>query len=252
MYPNPWGISKGSGTMSMNYSGSGSIATAINLSGLPGGGVDAYPFLLYGCDPYYGSTHLCWQGQPPQFPQQLSAMSSLMVDFDYALAGTISGSRNVDVLFDEWVCKTNQPTGIPSCLELMIMPYYSFASGGWTKFNTNNVPAVINGNSSTLSLDEYYWGSGSLLVVPQTLPGPSSAQMRFDLLSVINKAVTDYKAHFTGDTATYSWLMGVELGTEFGGNSSQAYSLTLNKLDLEQTLGSGRPAAPTNLTDVVQ
>ena len=76
MYNNPWGINSGSGTMTQTYSGSGSLTTAIDLTGLPGGGVDAYPFVLYGCDPWMD----CYQGQPPQFPKQLSAMSSLSVE----------------------------------------------------------------------------------------------------------------------------------------------------------------------------
>src|SRR5712691_2812116 len=44
IYTNPWGVTSGSGTISMNYSGSGSIVTSINLTGLPGGGVDGSPF----------------------------------------------------------------------------------------------------------------------------------------------------------------------------------------------------------------
>jgi hypothetical protein len=250
MYPNPWGVKTGSGTINMNYSGSGSIATSINLSGIPGGGVDGYPFVLYGCDPYRGAGSPCYNGQPPQFPQQLSAMSSLQVDFTYALSGTYTGSRNVDVLFDEWVCKTSQPTDIPDCLELMVMPYYSFAPGGWTFYKTISEPATINGVPGTLSFDEYYWGAGSLLIAPHGLPGPSSAEMKFDLLSVMNKGVADYGSIFNDHS--FSWLMGIELGTEFGANSTQSYNLTLTKLQLDQTLGGSKPAAPTNLSDTVK
>src|SRR5256886_4488407 len=50
--------------------------------------------------------------------------------------------------------------------------------------------------------------------------------------------------------SSFTWLMGVQPGSEFGGNSSQSYQLTMSKLDIEQTLGSS-PAAPTNLTAVV-
>ncbi len=251
MYDNPWGVTIGSGTIVQNYSGSGAITTTMSLTGLPGGGVDGSPFVLYGCDQYYGSTHTCWQSQPPQFPKQLSAMSSLVIDFNYALSGTLSGTRNIDVIFDNWVCKTDQPTQIPDCLEVILNPYYNFAAGGWTYYKTINEPATINGTSGTWSLDEYYWGSGALLIAPHSLPGPTSEALRFNLLDILNIAAADYKVIFS-DSTSYSWLMGIELGTEFGGNSAQSYTLTLSKLDVEQTLAGSQPAPPTNLTAIVQ
>ncbi len=251
MYPNPWGVSSGSGTIDMSYSGSGAITTTINLSGIPTGAVVGYPFVQYGCDPYYGSDHTCYQDQPPQFPKQLSAMSSLVVDVNYALTGTISGSVGVDLLFDEWICQTSTPTDTPQCLELIIVPYDSIDTGGWTKINTIDEPATINGSSGTLSFDDYYWGAGSLLVAPHTLPGSSSAEIKFNLLDLMNKGVADYGAHFNDHS--FSWLMGIELGSEFGGDSSQSYTLTISKLDLEQTLaGTAAPAPPTNLTAIVE
>src|SRR5690348_663722 len=45
-YPDAFGVSGGSGTIVQNYTGSGSFIETINLSGLPGSGVDGYPFLL--------------------------------------------------------------------------------------------------------------------------------------------------------------------------------------------------------------
>ena len=113
LYNNPWGIKSGSGTMTQTYGGNGSITTAINLTGLPGGGVDAYPFVLYGCDPWMD----CFQDQPPQFPKQLSAISSLMVDVSYSMTGNITGS-DIDLLFDEWVCNSGTPSDSSQCLEI--------------------------------------------------------------------------------------------------------------------------------------
>ena len=253
MYDNPWGVNTGSGTIVQTYSGSGTITTTMSLTGLPGGGVDGSPFVLYGCDQYYGSTHTCWQDQPPQFPSQLSTMSSLVIDFNYALSGTLSGTRNIDVIFDNWVCKSDQPKQIPDCLEVILNPYYNFpgsiGSGGWTFYKTINEPATINGTSGTWVLDEYSWGAGSLLIAPHSLPGPAAQALRFNLLDILNIAATDYKAIFH-TTTDYSWLMGIELGTEFGGNFAQSYALTLSKLDVEQTL-SGGPKPPTNLTAIV-
>src|SRR2546423_5949757 len=118
MVTNPWGVNKGSGTVAMNYSGTGTITTNISLTGLPGGGVDGSPFTLYGCDQWFGVDNCTNAGgypvdQPLQFPKQISAMSSLMVDYTYALSGTITGARDIDMIWDEWVCRTgtNVPNG---------------------------------------------------------------------------------------------------------------------------------------------
>jgi len=244
IYTNPWGVTSGSGTISMNYSGSGSIVTSINLTGLPGGGVDGSPFTLLGCDQWAGCSA---NGQPLQFPKQLSAMSSLVVDYSYALSGTITGSLDIDMIWDEWVCNSSHPNGIPACLEVEILPYYNFSMGhgGATFVRTVNVPVTLNGNANTLSLDEYTWGQ-AVLYFPHTLPGLASASIRFNMLNLLNQAVTD-----NGNTA-FSWLMGIEAGTEFGASSTQSYTFTLSKLDVEQTLAGSQPAPPTNLTAVVQ
>jgi hypothetical protein len=243
MYDNPWGINSGSGSISQDYTGSGAIKTAINLSGLPGGGVDAYPFVLYGCDPYSD----CYNAQPPQFPKQLSAMSSLVADFNYALTGTITG-RDVDLLFDEWVCNSNHPTDTSQCLEIEVLPYYSFIYFGGGRFvKTINEPVTLNGTVTTFAFDEYVGGT-NVLFYPHTMPGLASAQLRFNLLDFLTAGVAAF------GNSTYQYISGIELGTEFGASSSQSYTLTLTKLDIEQTLTgtSPAPAAPTNLTAVAQ
>lgn len=240
MYDNPWGINSGSGTMTQSYSGSGSLTTAISLNGLPGGGVDAYPFVLYGCDPYSD----CYNGQPPQFPKQLSAMSSLIVDFNYTLSGTITG-KDVDLLFDEWVCNSNHPSDSSQCLEVEILPYYSFIYfGGGNFVKTVNQQVTLNGATTTLSFDEYVGGT-NVLFYPHTMPGLASGQLRMDLLPMLTDGVAAY------GNSTYQYLSGVELGTEFGASSSQSYKLTLTKLDIEQSTGASAPPPPTNLSATV-
>jgi hypothetical protein len=173
-------------------------------------------------------------------------MSSLMVDYGYAFSGTISGSRDIDMIWDEWVCNSSHPNGISDCLEVEVLPYYSFSlgHGGATFVRTVNLPVTLNGSSSTFSFDEYTWGQ-AVLYFPHTLPGLSSASLRFDMLTLLNQAVSDY------GNSVYSWLMGMEAGTEFGGSATQSYTLTISKFDVEQTLAGGPPAPPTNLTDVV-
>jgi Glycosyl hydrolase family 12 len=239
LYNNPWGINSGSGTMTQTYSGSGSLTTAINLTGLPGGGVDAYPFVLYGCDPWMD----CYQNQPPQFPKQLSAMSSLMVDIKYAMTGTITGS-DIDMLFDEWVCTSASPSDSSQCLEVEVLPYYSFVYfGGGTFIKTINEPVILNGVSTTFSFDEYVGGS-NVLFYPHSMPGLSAGEISFNILDLLKAGVTAF------GNSSYQYVAGIELGTEFGASSTQNYTLTLNKLEIDQTVGS-QPAAPTNLTSTV-
>ena len=231
LYTNPWAVKTGSGTISMQYTGSGSIVTTVNLSGLPGGGVDGSPFTLFGCDQWSGCAAA---GQPIQFPKQLSAMSSLIVDYSYSLSGNIDGNRDVDMIWDEWVCNSSHPNGIPDCLEVEVLPYYSFRYGhSGAKFvRTLNLPVTLNGASGTLALDEYIWGQ-DVLYFPHNMPGLASASIRFDMLTLLHQAVNDF------GNSCFSWLMGMEAGTEFGANAMQSYTLTLTKLDFEQTLASG-------------
>lgn len=239
MYDNPWGISKGSGTMTQTYSGTGSITTAINLTGLPGGGVDAYPFVLYGCDPWMD----CFQDQPPQFPKQLSAMSALNVDIKYALTGTITGS-DIDLLFDEWVCNSSSPSDSSQCLEIEILPYYSFVNfGGGTFIKTINEPVTLNGVSSTLSFDEYVGGT-NVLFYPHTMPGLPAGELKMNINDLLKAGVSAF------GKSSYQYLAGIELGTEFGASSTQSYTVTLTKFEVDQVLGN-QPSAPTNLTGVV-
>jgi hypothetical protein len=240
-FPDPFGVS-GGGTIVQAYTGTGSFIETINLTGLPGSGVDGYPFLLYGCDNYSD----CWNGQGPQFPKQLSSMSSLIVDMSYALTGIITGSRNVDLLFDQWVCDKNNPAAQSDCLEVMVLPYYNFPGGtGQRLVKTFNQSVIVNGSPATFTWDEWDGHPGqNMLLTPHTLPGPASQEMRFDMLQLMKITVNDY------GNSSFTWLMGVEPGSEFGGSNTQSYTLMISKLDIEQSLGS-LPAAPTNLTAVV-
>lgn len=239
LYNNPWGITRGSGTMTQSYSGSGAITTAINLSGLPGAGVDAYPFVLYGCDPWMD----CFQDQPPQFPKQLASMSSLNVDFKYVMSGTITGS-DIDLLFDEWVCKSSTPSDSSQCLEVEILPYYSFVYfGGGTYIKTINEPATINGIATTFSFDEYVGGT-NVLFYPHSMPGLPSGEVKFNLLDFLKAGVAAY------GNSTYQYIAGIELGTEFGASASQNYTLTISKFEIDESTGA-QPAPPAGLTSTV-
>jgi hypothetical protein len=160
-------------------------------------------------------------------------MSSLVVDYSYTLSGNISGTRDIDMIWDEWVCKSSHPNGSQDCLEVELLPYYSFHDGHPTTFiRTIELPVTLDGKSETMYLDEYSWGPGSknITYLPQTLPGLSAAEIKFNMLTLLTQAVKDY------GSSSFSWLMGMEAGTEFGANATQSYTLTLNKLYFAQTL----------------
>lgn len=231
MYNDPWGITSGKGTMTQSYSGHGTFTTVINMTGLPKKGVDAYPFVLYGCDPWMN----CYQNQPPQFPMKLSAMSSLVVDIKYAMTGTITGS-DIDVLFDEWVCKIATPSESSQCLEVEFMPYYSFVHfGGGHYIKTINETVMLNGKSTTFSFDEYV-GNSNVAFYPHKMPGLSSGELKFNMLDFLKAAVTAY------GNRSYQYVAGIELGTEFGASAAQSYTFTLTKFEIEQTLtGTNQP-----------
>ena len=236
MYNNPWGINSGSGTITQTYSGKGTMTTAINLTGLPGGGVDAYPFVLYGCDPWMD----CYQNQPPQFPAQLSSMSALDLDIKYAMTGGITGS-DVDLLYDEWVCNSAKPSDSSQCLEVEILPYYSFVNfGGGTFVKTIYEPVILNGVSTTFSFDEYN-GGGNVLFYPHTMPGLASGELSFNILDLLKAAVA------INGFSSYQYLAGIELGTEFGASATHSYTLTLSKFEIQQTLGDSISPITPNL-----
>jgi hypothetical protein len=212
----------------MEYTGGRSLVTQVHLSGLPGRGVDGSPFALFGCDQWAGCPTA---GQPVHFPEQLSAMSSLVLDFRYTLTGEIAGNRDIDMIWDEWVCHSNHPSGIPDCLEVEILPYYNFYFGhyGATFVRTLNVPMTLNRTAATFAFDEFSWGQ-AVLYIPHKLPGMTSTEMAFDMLPLLEQAVEDY-----GDPS-FSWLMGIEAGTEFGANANQSYRFAVTHFQVTQTL----------------
>ncbi len=231
LYNDPWGLSSGKGTMTQTYNGHGQIVTAISMTGLPKSGVDAYPFVLYGCDPWMD----CFQNQPPQFPKKLATMSTLMADIKYAMTGTITGS-DIDLLFDEWVCNSSTPSDSSQCLEVEILPYYSFIYfGGGTYIKTMQVPITLNGVSEYMDFDEYV-GSNNVTFYPHKKPGIPSGELKINLLEFLTSAVSVY------GNSSYQYVAGIELGTEFGAGSTQNYTLTLSKFGIMQVMAKKQPA----------
>src|SRR5437879_11691344 len=67
MYPDAYEIWTGSGTITMDYTGAGSVTTTVNLTGLNIAGVNAYPYYLLSCVTKFCIT----RPQPAPYPAQL-------------------------------------------------------------------------------------------------------------------------------------------------------------------------------------
>jgi hypothetical protein len=242
LYPGGWGISSGSGTINMAYSGAGAITTSVNLTGLNNSAVMAYPFIFYGGDIYGDQIG----GQPPVFPEQLSAMSSMMVDTKYSLSGTPNG--NVDVLFDEYLIPSATYNGGPGgALEVEVLPYFNFAASGpepcCSYVKTLTLPNCYVNGVACGQWDEYIGapgqpaGGNDILFAPHALPGLSNGEFKADFLPFMNEA-----ANTTGINSSW-WLAGVNLGNEFGGATTQNFIFTVTMLEIQQTMAAGGTAA---------
>jgi glycosyl hydrolase family 12 len=238
MYPDPWGVKSGTGSINMNYTGSGSVVTTVSMSGLNHSAINAYPFFFYGCDQY--GDCVAKPTQAPTFPVRLSQMSLLILDESHNLAATTFSG---DITYDEWV--TDGATGDQSknALEVMVFPYIKFTtfSTGGTYLKTITEPVTISGVATTRNFDEYLALPTIYFFIDPTQP-VTNGELRLNLLDFLNEAVAN--AGSMGKS-TNSYLRGIEFGTEFGDNLSQNYTFTLNKFDIEQTVIASEATAPS-------
>jgi len=233
--PDPWGVNPDAkGSITMTYGGNGSVVTKVDLSGLKLAGVNGYPFIFYGHDPY--GYHM--DGQPLVFPVQLKSLSSLTIDASYTLSIPGSAPGDLDVAFDEWLIPDPSYTGGSSgSLEVLIAPYFKFGSApAGTFVGTVTQPVIVNGKTTSTVFDEYStgMGPGHLIVFFPRDGQIASGDIRFNLLDFM-------KIGASTAGLDYDWyLAGIEFGTEFGKTSEAKYTLTTNKLSIEEEFITGR------------
>ncbi len=200
--PDPWGITSGSGTINMTYSGAGSITTTVNLTGLNSQGVNAYPMIFYGGDPWGDQIG----GQPPQFPAQISSMSSLIVDASYSLSGVSVG--DINILYDDYLIPSPTYTGGTggALEEVQVLPYFSSAYGYAGSFvKTFTEPVTVNGTVTNMNFDEYSTGTGAgntISFYAEADQAVISGEVRLNLLDFMNEEAT------TGGVDSSWWLAG--------------------------------------------
>jgi hypothetical protein len=230
LVPDPWGVNPdATGSITMIYSGNGSVVTTVNVSNLAQKGVNAYPFIFYGHDPF--GYHV--DGQPLKFPAQLGSMRSLILELNYSLAMERTPG-NLDVAFDEWLIPSPAYTGgAAGAVEIVIAPYFVFDWGAAGKYIGTFTAAIsLNDTPTSMAFTVYSTGIGPgyLLTFYPRDEQIASADIRFDLLQFL-------KAGAAIAGVDDSWYVaGIEFGTEFGHTSSAKYTLTVEKLLIEQNL----------------
>jgi hypothetical protein len=228
----PWNVKTGTGMITMNYSGNGSITTKVHLTGLNARAVNGYPFIFYGGDQWGDQIG----GQPPRFPAQLSDMTSLVVDATYSLSGTFGG--DIDVLYDEWLIPSRgYRGGSGGALEVEVMPYFKFSEfGAFRHVGMFSQQVTRDGVETSMDFDEYSSGKGpgnAVLFIP--VSGVISGEVRMDLLAFMKEGV-----RAAGLDSSW-WLSGIELGTEFGDGAVEDFIFTVTRFDIEQVLYADAP-----------
>jgi hypothetical protein len=226
-------VTAGSGTMSMDYTGTGAISWAVNFTGMNSSPVNGYPFVLLGG--YDGTATQTPGNQGLVFPQLLSSMSSLVIDAKYTLTCTTCPG-DMDIMYDQWLTPTATFGGGQSgSQEVSIFLYYAFAFDAATGSPLASVtePVTINGTTDPSFVWNIYAPGGAsaghqIIIVPAANhQGTMSGELSFDQLPLLTKV-----ASLAGETGWY--LAGPMLGTEFGDGTTAHFSFTLEKFLVTQ------------------
>lgn len=231
LVPDPWGVNNGAvGSIKMQYTGTGSIITTVDLSNLTSAGVNGFPFVFYGSDPYGNRA----SGQPLTFPVQLSSMTSLVADVNYALSVTGKAPGDLNIAFDEWLIPSDTYVGGPGgSLEIMVAPYFNFAwAPAGQLIGTFAEQVTVNGQTKAMVFNVYSTGigAGHEIIFFPTAGQIASGDIRLNLLDFMNAG-----AAVAGLNSSW-FLAGIEFGTEFGHATSANYTLTTSKIEIEQNI----------------
>jgi hypothetical protein len=228
-----FGTSAGSGTMSIDYTGTGTISWTIDYAGINSSPVNGYPNVQLGSAD--GAPVSTPGSQGLTFPQRLSAMSSLVIETSYSLTcNTCPG--NMDVMYDQWLTPTAVFSGGQSgSQEVSIFLYYAFAESlaSGTPVATLTEPVTINGSTNPAFVWDIFAPGGlsaghQIIVVPDgNHQGQISGDVTFDQLPILSKV-----ASLAGESGWY--FSGPILGTEFGDGATANFTFTLNKLRVTQ------------------
>ena len=228
-----FGTSAGSGTMSIDYTGTGTISWTIDYTGINSSPVNGYPNAQFGSAD--GAPVSTPGSQGLTFPQLLGKMSSLVIETKYALTCTTCPG-NMDVMYDQWMTPTAAFSGGQAgSQEVSIFLYYAFAENlaTGTPVATVTEPVTINGTTNSAFVWDIFAPGGlsaghQIIVVPDgNHQGLMSGDVTFDQLPILNKV-----ASLAGESGWY--FSGPILGTEFGDGATANFTFTLSKLRVTQ------------------
>ena len=228
-----FGSSAGSGTMSIDYAGTGTVSWTISYTGLNSTPINGYPNIQFGA--VDGAATQTPGNQGLVFPQLLGGMTSLVIDTKYSLACTACPG-NMDVMYDEWLTPTAMFSGGQSgSQEVSIFLYYNFAENEATGSPVASVtePVTLNGTTDSSFVWDIFAPGGvsaghQIIVVPEANHrGTVAGELSFDQLPIMNEV-----ASLAGETGWY--FGGPVLGTEFGDGATANFTFTLEKLSVTQ------------------
>jgi hypothetical protein len=239
LFPNPWNVLTGNGSIDMTYSGTGSITTTVNLTGLNIDAVNAFPLIFYGSDEWGDHAG----AQPPTFPVQLSSLCSLVSDVTYSFSGPEIGG-DVDVLYDEYLIPNQTYTGGQGgALDVAVIPYFNFAYGPAGNYvKTITEPVTVNAIATTMKFDEYVGGSGPGAVVDFDGNAAPSGELRLNLLDFFKEAIVTAGG---GIVDSSWWVSGIQYGPEFGDSPVENFTFSVTKFKLSE---STQPPVDVKLT----
>lgn len=236
--PNAWSTSGATGTTTISYTGSGAVSANIKYTGVKVSGVNGYPFVGYGKDPW-GYQNGGTLATRAKFPVKLKTLASLTLDAEYQLTGS-KFPGDLNVAYDLWIVPNGSyKSGSSGAVEVMLMPYYSFQWYTECKYiKTVAVNATVNGVTKSVSFDQRACitatGPGSYvayIIKPEL--GMMSGRIKVDVAPLLIDSAKLAKIN------TEWYLAGVQLGSEWGNTGTTPdvdYNWSLTQFTIGQTL----------------
>jgi hypothetical protein len=268
---NLWNCVSSTGTVTEASSSSG-LTTTVDLANLvyKSPGPIAYTELGYGnnlLDMTFQQTGN--SDSSLEFPITVSAFDSLGIwaTTSFTLGQTTPSNLPVDLAYDFWIEQNPSPGSPPAAavcvasictggdLEVMIWLYDNNNSPSGSPYGTPFQDTVMSNGVQSSSSWQIYQGIGGsnteTISFVLSSPSPSTSNtISLRLQDFIEKAVSIYEAGLLNPSLSNAQLMGIELGTEYGGSgySTASWQWSLSEYSFQnacnylQLLPSGSTA----------
>lgn len=215
---NLWGITGATGVTNVTYGGQ-KIIIDVGMSSVTGS--TAYPSVKYGRNVFGGIN----TAQIPLFPIQVKNFTHLNTTINYTLSRTdITGNIAYDMFY------TNaSDSGAPDT-EVMVWFYRNGVYPSGSIVDTEVMPLILNGTQVYLPFNIYmnsYNNLTSFLLADTS--AIENGEIQIDL------GLYTQHAFKRMGRSTNMWWQFIDFGSEFGEASSQDYTLTLYKFQVENS-----------------